>query len=89
MKRTIEYCDELVNDKSRTYYEIVKQIQIDAIDETVKRCAQQALLSIDGIVEKSNGQTYLCDEGNHYTETWINIDKQSILQVAEELISKL
>ena len=67
----------------------IKQAQIDAIDETVKRCAQQALLSIDGIVEKSNGQTYLCDEGNHYTETWINIDKQSILQVAEELKKEL
>ena len=40
MKRTIEYCDDLVNDKSRTYYEIVKQAQIDAInafyDESLK-----------------------------------------------------
>lgn len=43
MKRTIEYCDDLVNDKSRTYYEIVKQVQIDAIDAAVKRCAEIAV----------------------------------------------
>ena len=81
MKRTIEYCDELVNDKSRTYYEIVKQIQIDAIDTTVKRCAEKAEIK-DTKVNYTGVRA-----GGYYIVK--EIDKQSILQIAEQLKKEL
>jgi len=40
---------------------------------------EKAILSIDGIAEISNGQRYLVDSGNHYSETEIKIDSDSIL----------
>jgi len=47
--------------------------------QALKHGSENAILCIDGIREKSNGNTYIVDEGNHYSETVINIDKESIL----------
>jgi hypothetical protein len=46
---------------------------------------ENVLLNIDGITEKSNGQIYYVVEGNHYTETEVKIDKQSILDTLKEI----
>jgi len=47
--------------------------------EQAKTISEKALLAIDGVVEKSNGQRFIVSEGNHYTETEVDIDKESIL----------
>lgn len=95
MKKAEEYLNDLqpidFNPKflSAAIKRIIRLAQEDAIRETVKECAENVLLSIDDIVEKSNGQSYLVVDGNHYSETFINIDKQSILSVADKLIKEL
>jgi hypothetical protein len=99
MKRAEDFCKELkwTFDSDPGRYDlfkgliepIVKLVQEDAIRETVNMCADNVILAIDGIAEKSNGQNYFVDEGNHYCETMINVDMQSILQVADKLIKEL
>lgn len=58
------------------------------IKEALLVASEKSLLSIDGIVEKSNGQGYIVVEGNHYSETEIDIDKTSILSTFEETFNK-
>jgi len=47
--------------------------------EQAKVISEKVILNIDGKAEISNGQQYLVDSGNHYCETEIKIDKDSIL----------
>lgn len=47
--------------------------------EQAKVISEIAILNIDGRAEISNGQQYLVDYGNHYSETEIRINKDSIL----------
>lgn len=59
----------------------IKATQIDAIEATVKRCAERA--EIKDVKVNYTG----AHSGGYYITKEIN--KQSILQVAEQLISKL
>ena len=47
--------------------------------EQAKVISEKAVLNIDGIAEINNGQQYVVDSGQHYSETEIRIDKSSIL----------
>lgn len=49
------------------------------VEAALKEATEKHYLMIDGISEKSNGQKYIVDEGNHYSETEIEVSKDSIL----------
>ena len=52
----------------------------------LEEAADNVILSINGISEKSNGNFYLVDSGNHYSETDINVDKDSITSVLNKYL---
>lgn len=68
----------------------IKQVQIDAINETVKRCAERAKINRKGYFESTTEEVllgldvYISDEDDRPSFIDV-IDKQSILQVAKEL----
>ena len=73
MRTAKEWVEETKN-KNISLAELIKQSQSEAIDETVKACAESAeLIEDDGRCEPP----------------YCYIDKQSILSVAEQLKSKL
>ena len=49
------------------------------VAEALKQASERVILNIDVITEKANGQFYVVCDGNHYSETKIRIDKDSIL----------
>lgn len=59
--------------------EALKEYSSLHVQAALKAASEKAILSIDGIVEKGNGQSYFVDSGNHYSETQIEINKDSIL----------
>lgn len=101
MKEAIEYVNDLVCDKTRTYKEIVKQIQIDAIQHTVKVCADEVELEMAsdyGHYDRNNAKFQYIPDTEYITEhyghgdvgyTAIRTNKQSILSVADKLIKDI
>lgn len=63
----------------------IKQAQIDAIDETVKRCAEEANLLINNLssTDKEYNDYYKCGDDE------ISVNRLSILQVANKLKKEL
>ena len=91
MKKAEQYLKEYVgrrypntdyNSEEVDIMEAIKQAQIDAIEETVKLCAEKAKLKIDGFY---NSFTYQ----DCATDDLIEIDKESILNCAEILKKRL
>lgn len=79
------YLEHVMN-SGRCYPDLIKAIkaaQIDAIEETVKRCAEVAELKEFNKTPQDR-KSISNDMGDIYA-----VDKESILQVAEQLISKL
>ncbi len=89
---TIASVEEILNEKivwnvfSQKFPETSEIIENTMIEFAKLHCKRQAkiivqshYLMIDGISEKSNGQRFIVDEGNHYTETEVEVDKDSIL----------
>jgi hypothetical protein len=58
--------------------EQLNQLLSNVIKDALDTVSEKSLLSIDGILEKSNGQRYVVEEGNHYCETEVDISKESI-----------
>lgn len=58
------------------------------IKQSLETAAEKSLLSINGILEKSNGPKYIVEQGNHYCETEIEISKESITNTFEETFKK-
>lgn len=97
MKKAKEYLDELCplfvnsSDLESLYADsdvlsLIKQVQIDVIDETVKKCANlSGLTYVEYEWEIPEGASSTGD--SQYGYSYVDINK--ILQVAEELISKL
>ena len=89
MKKAEEFIDiSKLSFKSKTLQigiieEWVKQAQIDAIEEAVKRCAANADAGCDfGNMSMKRGNLFATFAGNIGK---VVIDKQSILEVAEQL----
>jgi hypothetical protein len=89
MKKAEEYMKKFWSpdtDDNTTIIDIIKQAQIDAIDATVKKCAKKATVTYIDLTS---------DEVFDYTDVLIDdnvdiiVNKQSILQVAEELKKEL
>lgn len=59
------------------------------LEEYTNRIVENHYLNIDGIGEKSNGQKYIVDEGNHYCETEITVDKDSITNQLPLMLKEL
>jgi hypothetical protein len=89
MKKAEEYLKNVTAFTTREeLYEIGKQIQIDAINETVELCAEKTRLTDNG--KKLNTNRYVIEKYNTYhAETEIDVDKDSILDCAKILIDKL
>ncbi len=77
-KKAFVFTSEQLNEYTKT---VIKQ--------SLETAADKALLSIDGILEKNNGQRYIVEEGNHYCETEIDVSKESITNTFEETYNKL
>lgn len=96
MKKTTEYLEKLyitqdgepksVHDSVENILDVFKQIQIDAIEETCRVCADNADLTYveyEWCIPEGSISTGDSEYGYSY------IDKQSILSVADKLISNL
>jgi hypothetical protein len=81
MKRTIEWCDMLVNDKTKTYYDVIKLCQEETVRETVKECVENAKAKI---IREWWGNT-----GSEHCDDIPVVIKESILSVADKLIKEL
>jgi hypothetical protein len=87
MKKAEEYLEEIENYILHEYdaqivipmiQQAFKQAQIDAIEETVKRCSQKARV-----------ETEFISSGDYSGYDLIKVDKQSILKVAEQMKGEL
>ena len=82
MKEPVEYLGNVNAFTTREeLYNIGKQIQNDAYNEAINTASKEVLLSIDDNCEKSNGQFYISCERDHWIDTKIEIDKNSILKL--------
>ena len=90
MKKVRDYAVEwsLNNDNDeinkQDFIAAVKQIQEEAIRETVKECAENVLI----LLEPLNGKPYT-DKSIFTYATLISPDKNSILSIADKLIREL
>lgn len=57
------------------------------IKQTLEAAAENVSLLEDG--KKVPYPRYIIEEGNHYSQTEIDVDKQSIINTAEETFNKL
>lgn len=100
MKEPIEYLGNVNAFTTREeLYNIGKQMQIDAIEESVKLCAENAQLhkKYYNIYDhrtmyerwKNKGYPRMDGYGSQSGVDVVSIDKESILKTAEQLISKL
>ena len=89
MKKAEEYTDEAEKyilhefDKTSIMVEVhkaIKQAQLDAIEEAVKRCAEKALIA-SNFDSVDSARTH----SEQFLDEVFSIDEQSILKVAEQL----
>ena len=94
-------CDFIVNWYDESYENDVKKEEgyfftpeqlnkytANIIKQALETAAEKSLLSINGILEKSNGPKYIVEQGNHYCETEIEISKESITNTFEETFKR-
>ena len=91
MKKTIEYCDEFVNNRNpnESIFDVFRRIQEDAIRETVKECAENAEINFN-----TNDKEFISDIDFSFRDgdgNWckISINEDKIYSVADKLIKEL
>ena len=88
MKKAKEYMKEFWHpntDDNTTIIDVIRQAQIDAIDATVKMCAEEANLLINNLssTDKDYNDYYQCGDDE------ISVNRKGILQVADKLKKEL
>ena len=94
MKKAEEYLKEVNSFTTRErLYEIGKQIQIDAINDTVKRCAENVIIKSFKLSKYSKTPRWKLVKDEEidlfFYDFKTEVDKQSILKAAEELKKEL